>query len=97
LAEIWKDLPALAQTVWQEQYIAKKINVGYHLEFDSNWAISSNDFIQYIAKFSLKFLFIAFERKIAQKKNAAQHHFSNHGASNGWEILNEPRLVENEQ
>jgi hypothetical protein len=47
----------------------------YHLEFDSNWAISSNDFIQYIAKYSLKKIYIAFEQKIAQKKNAGRNLF----------------------
>jgi hypothetical protein len=40
----------------------------YHLEFDSNWAISSNYFIQYIAKFSLKFFFYRFCAKNRSKK-----------------------------
>jgi hypothetical protein len=43
----------------------------YHLEFDSNWAISSNDFIQYIAKYSPKKNLYRFRAKNRSKKNAA--------------------------
>jgi hypothetical protein len=45
----------------------------YHLEFDSNWAISSNEKWEYITKYSQKKIYIAFEQKIAQNKNAGQN------------------------
>jgi hypothetical protein len=39
----------------------------YHLEFDSNWAISFN----ILPNFLSNLFFIAFEQKIAQKRNAS--------------------------
>jgi hypothetical protein len=57
----------------------------YHLEFDSNWAISSNDFIQYIAKYSpQKNLYRFWAKNCSKKKD--EHYFCGafKGHGNSW-------------
>jgi hypothetical protein len=50
-----------------QMYVLSSKIERYHLDFDSNWAISSN----ILPNILPKKIDIAFEQKIAQKKNAA--------------------------